>query len=51
VGGIPRVAVGYLIDGAGMIVNDMAVGEQAILNLVEPPRNLLVQTPPSLPEA
>ena len=37
-GGIPRVPIGYLIDGAGMSINDVAVGEQAILNLVEPPR-------------
>jgi len=35
----------------GMIVNDVAVGEQAIFNLVEPPRNLLLQTLPSLAEA
>jgi hypothetical protein len=45
------VPIGRLIDEAGMIVDNMAVGEQAILNLVEPPRNLLVQTPPSLAEA
>jgi hypothetical protein len=32
------VPTGRLIDEAGMIVNDMAVGEQAILVLVEPPR-------------
>ena len=51
VGGIPRVAVGYLIDGAGMIVNDVAVGEQAILNLVEPPREFASAGPPSLAEA
>ncbi len=42
--------MGYLIGEAGMIVNDVAVGEQAILNLVQPPRGFAVQTPPSLAE-
>jgi hypothetical protein len=45
VGGVPRVAIGYLIDSAGMIVNDMAVGEQAILNLVEPLREFACADP------
>jgi len=39
------VPIGRLIDEAGTIVNDMAVGEPAILNLVEPPREAACADP------
>jgi hypothetical protein len=43
------VPIGYLIDEGGLIVNDVAAGEQAIVNLVEPPREFAGADPAIAP--